>query len=95
MHLTTELIHALPVSERRVFSRDEAASYLGVSPGLFDSLVIKRIVPRSLPLPSRVKRWDKVALDRALNDLSGLHDNNLDGSATSAYDTWRADRGQG
>ncbi|MER8966304.1 XRE family transcriptional regulator [Mesorhizobium sp. M0808] len=65
------LIHALPPSDRRVFGRAEAASFVGASVGYFDKLVRAGIMPAPLPLPG-VKRWDVRALDRALDGLSGI-----------------------
>ncbi len=90
MFLTTELIHVLPPADRRVYNRPEAASYLGVSPGYFDNLVAKGQFPPPLPLGG-VKRWDKAALDHALNALSGLK---AEEPSASAYDAWRSSRGQ-
>src|SRR5262245_55113443 len=70
--LTTELIHALPISDRRVFNRSEAASYVGVSTGYFDKLIASGNMPKALSLPG-VKRWDKAALDRALDKMSAIN----------------------
>lgn len=87
-----ELIHALPVSERRVFNRKEAASYIGASVGYFDRLVREGKLPAALPIP-KVKRWDKAALDRALDEMSGTarpHE-----AQETAYDAWRRKRGEG
>ena len=92
MFLTTELIHKLPVSERRVYSRDEAASYVGMSPGHFASLVAEGVLPPPLPLRG-IKRWDKAALDHALDKLSRLPSSKSD--PLSPYDAWRSARGQG
>lgn len=93
MHLSSALIHALPVGERRVYSRKEAASYVCVSPGKFDKLVAEGRLPAPLPMPG-VKRWDKSALDEALNLMSNLRPETIAGSR-SAYDAWRSTRGQG
>jgi excisionase family DNA binding protein len=91
MHLTACLIHALPIHQRRVFSRDEAASYVGVSPGHFKKLVNDGVMPAPLATYGRARRWDKSALDQALDSARGA-----DGStALSAYDQWRNSRGQG
>lgn len=89
LHMTAALIHALPASDRRVYNRNEAASYVGVSPGHFRSLVAEGTLPPPLPLPG-VRRWDKAALDRALDRLSGVPS-----EQASAYDAWRSTRGQG
>lgn len=69
--ITTLLIHALPFSDRRVCSRDEAASYVGVSGSKFDKMVVEGTMPRPLRYDG-VRRWDKSALDRAINELGGL-----------------------
>ena len=90
-HISTFLIHALSLDARRVFSRDEAASYVGVSHGHFDKLVARGRLPAPLPFEG-VRRWDKAALDRCLDDLSGLES---EAPATrSAYDEWSAANGQ-
>lgn len=93
MLITSELIHALPPGDRRVFNRKEAASYIGVSVGYFNSLVEADLMPPALPM-SRVKRWDKEALDVALNKMSGVVPRASDNSPKLAYDAWKASRGQ-
>lgn len=91
MHLTVGLIHALPVHERRVYNRQEAASFVGVCPGHFKKLVNDGIMPAPLAAYGRVQRWDKAALEQALDSARGA-----DGStALSAYDQWRKASGQG
>ena len=69
MLIDAALIHALPVSDRRVFNRREAASYVSLSVGKFDALVRIGLMPKPLPMPG-VKRWDIQALDRAIDDMS-------------------------
>jgi len=93
MHLTAELIHALPIQERRVFNRDEAASYVGVSPGHFSKLVADGTMPEPLAAYGRIRRWDKSALDAALDEARGVSSSAPE--ATSAYDLWRSTRGEG
>lgn len=85
-----ELIHALPVENRRVLSRSEAASYSGVSIGTFDRLVRQGQLPPPLPFTG-VRRWDKAALDTALDTLSGLGRRD---ARESALDLWRQQHGQ-
>ncbi|RWK41123.1 XRE family transcriptional regulator [Mesorhizobium sp.] len=70
--ITCGLIHALPPSDRRVFGRPEAASFVGASVGYFDKLVRAGIMPQPLSLPGGVKRWDVRALNKALDGLSGI-----------------------
>ncbi len=81
------LIHALPPADRRVFSRSEAASYVGVSAGFFDKLVRDGGMPPALAMRG-VRRWDKRALDRVLDTVSGI-----EASPASAYDAWKANHG--
>ena len=88
------LIHALPVGERRVLNREEAASYVGVSPGHFETLVSSGTLPGPLPDYGRTRRWDRAAIDQALDRASGL--SALPGApSTNAYDLWSNSRGQG
>ncbi len=91
--ILTGLIHALPVSERRVLDRQEAASYAGVSPGHFDKLVASGILPGPLPGYGRTRRWDRAAIDRALDEVSGI--TSPLAAAPNAYDMWSSSRGQG
>ena len=93
MHLTAGLIHALPIKERRVFTRDEAASYVGVSPGHFSKLVRDGTMPDPLPSFGRARRWDKTSLDRTLDAAIGFADPNS--TPPNAYDVWKATNGQG
>jgi excisionase family DNA binding protein len=88
-----ELIHALPLSDRRVFNREEAASYLGISPGYFSKLVHEGRLPAPLPSYGRARRWDQVALDQVLDDRSGVRSSAA--GKLSAYDQWSNALGQG
>lgn len=91
--LIVRLVHALPIAERRVFNRNEAASYVGVSPGFFDKLVSEGRMPRPLPM-GRVRRWDKAAIDVALDALGDLNGSRPI-APPSPYDAWSRRRGQG
>ena len=71
MYLNVELIHALEPSERRCFNRREAASYVGVSVGTFDKLVRKAVLQEPIEFLGR-KVWDLHALDRAIDNSSGV-----------------------
>lgn len=94
MHLTARLIHALPIEERRVLNRKEAASYAGVSPGHFAKLVDLGTMPGPLSSYGSARRWDKSALDRALNTAGGIAD--LGKTAdVSAYDLWSQSHADG
>ncbi len=93
MALTAALIHALAPNDRRVLSRAEAASYVGVSPGHFSKLVEASTMPNSLPTYGRTRRWDRNAIDQALDRASGTTTSTKD--ALTAYDAWSSARGQG
>lgn len=69
--IVASLIHALPPDVRRGFDRKEAASYIGVSIGSFDKLVRTGKLPKPIELLGR-KIWDRVALDQAMDHLSGV-----------------------
>lgn len=94
MNLIAGLIHALPVGERRVLNRGEAASYVGVSPGHFETLVLSGTLPFPLPGYGRTRRWDRAAIDQALDRASGLS-TLLGAPSSNAYDMWSNSRGQG
>ena len=86
------LIHALSPDARRCYDRREAASYVGVSPTSFDKLVRRGVMPRPTELLGR-KVWDRKALDRVLDGLSGI-DPRADRAAGSRdeelpLDKWR------
>ena len=93
MDITAGLIHALTPCERRVLSRAEAASYVGVSPGHFSKLVENGAMPTPLEAYGRARRWDKAALDHALDSTSGV--NGSAAVALGAYDLWRSAHGEG
>lgn len=91
MHITAGLIHALPVHERRVFNCEEAASYVGVSPGHFKKLVDDGAMPAPLAALGRVRRWDKAALNKILDGASGTAGSAAD--VPCAYEAWSSARG--
>ncbi len=53
----------------RLMSGAEAAAYLGLQPPTFSQWVAAGRVPKPLP---GTRRWDRVALDQALDKLSGI-----------------------
>lgn len=84
-----ELVHALPATARRGYDRREAASYVGVSPPTFDKLVSQGSMPRPISIGKR-RIWDRVALDRALDLLSGVQtDDHAQRIVDSPLDEWR------
>lgn len=59
---------AFTLSEKRGLSRDEAASYVGVSPGTFDAMVEDGRMPKPKPV-NRRKVWDRIQLDAHFDAL--------------------------
>jgi hypothetical protein len=60
----------------RFLSRVEAAAYVGVSTGLFDTEVAAGLWPEPQRRGAQGGRitWDKLAIDRAADQRSGLQD---------------------
>ena len=64
---------ALPDQETpRLMGRRRAAAYVGLSPNSFDAEVSNGTFPAPVSLSCRRRLWDRVALDRRLDQLSGL-----------------------
>ena len=71
---------------RRVLPIDEAAEYVGCkNAAQFQREVDANIWPKPLPIISRPRRWDRLALDAHLNAMGGL-DEKFDGDQKS--DPW-------
>lgn len=67
----------------RGLSREQAAEYCGCeTTGAFDTWVRKGIVPGPIP---GTTRWDRRAIDRALDRRSGLLE-----SSKETFDEWAA-----
>ena len=64
-------------SPRRGLNREEAATYIGVSPSLFDELVKSGAMPKPVRIKSRTV-WDVHQLDSYFEDLSTPNDNPWD-----------------
>jgi predicted DNA-binding transcriptional regulator AlpA len=67
----------------RGLSRKEAADYCGLALSTFDA----RVGDGSLPgpvFPGRCRIWDRLALDRAMNFLSGFVDEPSNGAEDAA-----------
>jgi len=75
----------LDLTQRRGLTRDDAAEYLGLTTEGFSEWVRRGIVPGPIP---GTHRWDKKAIDAALDKASGL---NL--TMPTAYDKWKAGQG--
>jgi predicted DNA-binding transcriptional regulator AlpA len=63
----------------RGLSRVQAAAYIGVSPSLFDQMVLDGRIPKPTRINSRTV-WDRVKLDEAFVALSD--------SSTDGDDPW-------
>jgi hypothetical protein len=74
----------------RLLSREEAARYVGVSPAVFEGEVKQGVWPPALRRGARQGRqtWDRLALDRAADQASGLAEAPR---AVAAAETERAD----
>jgi hypothetical protein len=68
----------------RGLTREDAAAYCGLAPEGFDQWVKRGLVPGPIP---GTQRWDRKAIDLALDRASGL-----DTIKGSAFDTWKARR---
>jgi hypothetical protein len=57
------------VTESRLMTGSEAAAYLGLTPASFSKWVADGRAPKSLP---GTRRWDRKAIDLALDKSSGI-----------------------
>lgn len=57
---------------KRGLTHAEAADYCGTTVANFDQQVAAKRLPAALSLVGRKKVWDRVALDRALDAMSGV-----------------------
>jgi predicted DNA-binding transcriptional regulator AlpA len=64
----TQFVRPEPQIMPRGLSRIEAATYIGVSPSLFDIMVKDGRMPRPIPINSR-RVWDRRELDEAFEAL--------------------------
>ena len=68
-----------PMAPRRGLNREEAARYIGISPGKFDELILDGKMPRPRLIGAR-KVWDIRSLDRAFDELP--HDGVTEGGSS-------------
>ena len=80
--MTRPLSDTRPVP-RRGLSREEAAMYVGISPGKFDQLVADGRMPRALQIDGR-KIWDRMEIDLAFGELPRAWER----AAQNARATW-------
>lgn len=70
------------ITEKRLITRREAAAYVGLSVSSFDDWVKRRRLPGPL---FGGRRWDRKAIDQALDRASGL-------DSVSPFAEWRRGR---
>lgn len=70
---------------KRGMTRERAAAYLDLTPSGFDKWVRDGRLP--CPIPG-TRRWDKKAIDAALDKLSGLNP----AKAADPYEEWQRGR---
>lgn len=58
--------------EPRGLTCDEAARYCGISASRFLSLVADGTLPAPMPFAGKVKVWDRKAIDRVYDRVSGI-----------------------
>lgn len=76
-----------PVIEPRCLTREQAAEYCGLSPAGFSTWQKQGLVPGPIP---GTNRWDRKALDAALDKASGLSEAQV--QPEDAYTAWKRER---
>lgn len=80
-------VHRIAVADRRGLSRTEAAELIGLSPTTFDRL----IQAGKMPPPTHVfgrRVWNRVAIERAFDQLSGLQNVTAVDTYPTAQSKW-------
>ncbi|SCB30798.1 helix-turn-helix transcriptional regulator [Rhizobium lusitanum] len=70
----------------RLLTKTEAAAYLNLKPTQFNNWIKEGRIPPAIP---GTHRWDRVALDRELDRLSGIA---TESKAVSELDAWKERR---
>jgi predicted DNA-binding transcriptional regulator AlpA len=73
----------------RILSKADAAAYCGLTEAGFDGWIRTGKLPPAMP---GTRRWDKVAVDQAIDRLSGVSRDVLVDPAEQAEREWRARR---
>lgn len=81
-----------PLLPPRLLTRDQAAAYCGLSPESFAAWVKHKIVPGPLP---GTRRYDRHALDLALDRRSGLRQETSDAAFARWLDQDNARQAEG
>lgn len=77
------------IREPRCISINEAAAYCGLTPGGFRAWVARGTLPPALP---GTRRWDRHAIDAALDRISGLSKHPLE--EENDLDRWMREHGE-
>lgn len=75
--------------EPRLISREQAAAYCQIALSTFDSWVRRKLLPAAIP---GTRRWDRKALDLALDKLSGIEPTPQENTESEA-DRWFRENG--
>lgn len=70
------------MTDARLLTRPQAAAYCGYSPGQFSRLVSNGTLPGHV---GKLRRWDRIALDARLDELSGI---DRAPAEEDAFDKW-------
>lgn len=73
-------------ADPRLLKRPEAAAYCSLCESTFDDWVRRGLLPGPIP---GTHRWDKKAIDLALDKLSGI---TTQSTPDDLYDQWKAGR---
>ncbi|SHO65854.1 hypothetical protein SAMN02745172_02501 [Pseudoxanthobacter soli DSM 19599] len=71
----------------RALTREQVASYLGLSPSAVSDWQARGLIPGPIP---GTRRWDRVAIDRAMDRISGLSNGD---EAEDDFSAWRRANG--
>ena len=76
----------VPIEPARLMSKSQAAAHLGVSLPTFSKWVAADFIPGALP----IRKWDRKALDAALDKMSGLKpEQSKTDAVEDAYEKWK------
>ncbi len=76
------------MGESRIITRATAARYCSLTLSGFDDWVSRGLLPGPMP---GTKRWDRKAIDLALDRLSGIQQD----ARSTAFDRWKGAQGAG
>lgn len=74
------------MSDSRCITKGQAAAYCNITPSAFSNWVSRGILPGPIP---GTYRWDKKAIDRALDTISGIPSPSEE---EDPFEAWRRSR---